>query len=75
MSQDSTSVSGAQPERKPPRHTIVIAAAVVISLAVLGWFVLAGYVVTITGSARDLPDIATATAHLFGALPVVGRTS
>jgi hypothetical protein len=32
-------------------------------------------VVTITGSARDLADIATATAHLLGALPVVGRIS
>ena len=74
MSQDNTSVSGQHPERKPPRHTIVIAAAVVIIVASLGWFVLAGYVVTITGSARAMADIATATANLLGALPAVGRS-
>lgn len=49
------------------RHT-VIAAAVVISLALLGWYVLVGYVVTITGSTAGLPDIGTATAHLVSAL-------
>ncbi len=54
------------------RHT-VIAAAVVISLALLGWYVLVGYVVTITGSTAGLPDIATATAHLISAL--LGTTS
>jgi hypothetical protein len=47
--------------------TVVIAAAIVISLSVLGWYALVGYVVTI-GSARDLTDIADATAHLFSAL-------
>jgi hypothetical protein len=51
------------------KHTVtVIAAAVVISLGVLGWYALAGYVVTITGSAGDLPRIADATARLIYAL-------
>jgi hypothetical protein len=67
MSQDDISVSRERPEKKPPRLAIVIAATVVISLALLGWYILVGYVVTITGSARDLADIAKATAHLINA--------
>lgn len=51
------------------KHTVtVIAAAVVISLGLLGWYTLLGYVVTITGSTAGLTDIATATARLLSAL-------
>jgi hypothetical protein len=48
--------------------TTVIAAAIVISLALLGWYALVGYVVTITGSGATLPDIADATARLITAI-------
>jgi hypothetical protein len=51
------------------KHTVtVIAAAIVISLALLGWYALVGYVVTITGSTAVLPEIADATARLISAV-------
>jgi hypothetical protein len=51
------------------KHTVtVIAAAIVISLALLGWYALVGYVVTTTGSTAGLADIAEATGHFISAV-------
>jgi hypothetical protein len=61
-------VRSTRPRKQDHIEQTVIAAAIVISLALLGWYALAGYVVTTTGSADDLPRIADATARLIGAL-------
>jgi hypothetical protein len=57
------------------KHTVtVIAAAIVISLGLLGWYALVGYVVTITGSADSLPNISAATERLISAVLGLGQT-
>jgi hypothetical protein len=50
-----------------PLHAAILA-TVLITVVVVGFYILCGYIVHVTGSTTGLPDLGDAVAHLIKAL-------